>query len=121
MSRRILIVEDDPGIRNVLAEFLRLYGYEVRSAPDGTTGLAELAERGADVVLLDLMMPVVDGWAFRRDQLANPALARVPTVVITASYAEDADLAPLAVERVLRKPLDFDVLLQAIADAAGSD
>lgn len=113
---KVLLVEDDRAIREVVAEFLELSGCEVETAADGAEGMAAALANTPDVILLDLGMPVVDGFAFRRSQLAGE-LASVPTVVITASYTDDAELAALRAP-VLRKPLDFDELLAAVTEAA---
>ncbi|HEY5949691.1 MAG TPA: ATP-binding protein [Kofleriaceae bacterium] len=111
-SRRILLVEDDVDLCEALGEILEEHGHEVVSAPDGEAGLRQMREFRPDVVVLDLMMPKLDGWQFRIAQRGDPALVATPLVVISASnspaaLAVDADL-------YLRKPLDAETLLQAI-------
>ncbi len=113
-SRRVLVVEDDEGIRDALCDLLESEGFDVFSAVHGRDALDKLRGQGArpDVILLDLMMPVMDGWAFRSEQQKDPGLADIPVVVITAS--RQADLASLNPRAFLKKPIDFDELLRAL-------
>src|SRR6185437_10873013 len=76
----VLIVEDDADIRELLSSVLVLEGYPVVTAADGAEGLEQLRTAHPALVLLDLMMPSMDGWEFRRLQMLDPALAGVPTV-----------------------------------------
>lgn len=113
---RILVVEDDGAIRQTVAELLEEEGYEVACAVNGADALAQL-ERSAvpALILLDLTMPVMDGWTFRASQRRDPRLAAIPTVVLTASHAADPhavdDLAPAA---FLPKPFDLDRLIDTV-------
>jgi CheY-like chemotaxis protein len=81
-----LVVDDDVHIRESLSEYLQEEGFDVRSASHGLEAL-EVARRGPrpDVIVLDLLMPVMDGWDFRAAQLASPDLADIPVVVISAA------------------------------------
>jgi CheY-like chemotaxis protein len=112
---RILVVEDDPDIRETLSEALGFEGYEVTAASNGREALDAL-RRGprADVILLDLMMPVMSGWEFRRVQLDDPALAGIPVVVVSASAPGNA-----RPDRLLPKPFDIDDLLAVVAELVG--
>ncbi len=110
--RRILLVEDDVDLCEALGEILEERGHAVAYATDGEGGLRQMREFRPDVVVLDLMMPKVDGWQFRVAQRSDPALASTPLVVISASssataLAVDADM-------YLRKPLEIETLLEAI-------
>lgn len=106
---RILIVEDDPATRDLLRTCLERSGYSVATRPHGVAALEYLREGGSvGLILLDLYMPVMDGWEFRQAQLADPALATVPVVVISA--ADDVLVEPIEAEQVLKKPLDLDAL-----------
>lgn len=102
----ILLVEDDTDLREALAEFLADEGFgPVDTAANGAEALRKLHDGPPPgVILLDLMMPVMDGWAFRRAQLADSQLAPIPVVVLSA-----ADSLP-DVSASLRKPVDLDAL-----------
>lgn len=109
----ILIVEDDSDLRDMMSQLLTLEGYEPASAANGREALEYLREGHApELILLDLMMPIMDGWEFRREQERDPDLARVPVVVLSALDEQRAgDLRALA---FLKKPLDFDRLLSLV-------
>lgn len=85
MTKRILVVEDDTSIRELLVELLESEGYSVSSAINGLEGLKYLQTQGnPDLILIDLMMPVMDGYSFRTEQLKNSNWASIPTVVMSA-------------------------------------
>jgi CheY-like chemotaxis protein len=109
----VLIVEDDSDLREMMAQLLTLEGFQSATVANGKEALRYLSGSDTpDVILLDLMMPVMDGWEFRRVQQADPKLARVPTIVLSAlDQARAVDLKPAA---FLKKPLDFDRLLQLV-------
>jgi CheY-like chemotaxis protein len=109
----VLIVEDDADLREMMAQLLTLEGYAAQTVANGRDALSYL-EQGhhPDLILLDLMMPIMDGWEFRRRQRDNPSLAHVPVVVLSAlDQARAADLGGAA---FLKKPLDFDRLLELV-------
>jgi CheY-like chemotaxis protein len=115
-SRRtpcILIVEDDPDHRQLLETMLRLDGYETMTAANGADALDCMRTRRPCTVLLDLMMPRMDGWQFRRRQLEDPAFAAVPVVCMTGVANPEEVEMQLGVP-CLRKPLDVDALLTEI-------
>jgi CheY-like chemotaxis protein len=109
----VLVVEDDAELREMMTLWLASHGIGARTARNGLAALAELRRRPhPKVVLLDLMMPVMDGWEFRRQQLRDPFLAHIPVVVVSALTLHDsAELAPTA---VVPKPCDFDRLLAIV-------
>jgi CheY-like chemotaxis protein len=110
----VLIVEDDADLREMMAQLLWLEGFKSASVANGREALEYLhdsAER-PEVILLDLMMPVMDGWEFRRHQQADPALNQVPVIVLSALDASRA--ADLSAEAFLKKPLDFDRLIELV-------
>jgi CheY-like chemotaxis protein len=84
-ERRVLVVDDDPGIRRMVSLVLAGEGYDVRTAEDGRQALDLLASWHPAVILLDLMMPVMDGWTFLVAQQADPVLAPIPVIVMSAS------------------------------------
>jgi len=112
----ILVVEDDPGLRAAMTEALEDRGYEVACAGDGKDALAQLeASPAPSVILLDLAMPVMDGWSFRAAQRRDPRFAAIPTVVLSASIGADAcvldGLDPAA---ALAKPFDLERLIATV-------
>ena len=109
----VLIVEDDVELRDMMAQLLTLEGFVATSVANGREAL-EYLRRGdrPDIILLDLMMPVMDGWEFRRKQQSDPALAKVPVVVLSAlDHRRAAEVDAVA---FLKKPLDFDRLLELV-------
>jgi CheY-like chemotaxis protein len=113
----ILIVEDDLDIREALAEALGFEGYDVLLAENGQEALDVLRVGPLPhVILLDLLMPVMNGWEFRQEQLADPALAGIPVVVVSASAPGDA-----RPDRYLPKPFSIDELLVAVAELSAED
>jgi len=113
-QRRILLVEDDPDLREALGEALEESGHIVISAIDGSEGLRQMEDCRPDVVVLDLMMPRLDGWQFRLAQRSDPMLAGTPVVAISASSSATA--AAVDADLYLRKPFDAKTLLHAIDD-----
>lgn len=109
----ILIVEDDLDTREMLGRFLELEGYAVETASNGRQALERLEEGArACVILLDLMMPVMDGWQFRREQVRNEALASIPVIVVSAAGRDR--LQQVNADGYLAKPVDLDELLHQI-------
>jgi CheY-like chemotaxis protein len=109
----VLIVEDDEDLREMMAQMLTLEGFESAAVANGREALEYLhAAEKPDVILLDLMMPVMDGWEFRRQQQADPAIAPVPVIVLSA--LDQARASTLEADAFLKKPLDFDHLLSLV-------
>lgn len=109
----VFVVEDHPHLREFIAECLRGAGHEVRVAPDGRQALADLraSAETPDLILLDLVMPQMDGWSFRTEQLRDPRLAAVPVVVLTGGAGVPP---PVAIAGYLRKPVDRERLLEMV-------
>ena len=106
MSHTVLVVEDDVDIRQALMEILEEHGFAALGARDGAEAL-DLLSRAAELpclILLDLMMPVMDGASFREAQREDPRLASIPVVVLSAYRDVDRHAAPLDAVSVLRKP-----------------
>jgi CheY-like chemotaxis protein len=113
-SGLVLVVDDNPEIRSSLEEVLGEEGYQVVGVADGQEALDYLTTREEPrVILLDLMMPVMDGWQFRAEQKKNPKLANIPVIVISAMADAAQDIGA---ERVLSKPLSPEILLRAVKD-----
>jgi two-component system chemotaxis response regulator CheY len=118
--RRVLIVEDDAVVRAVLVESLRFEGYEVRAAADGAAALAVLGQWIPNLILLDLMMPGMDGWAFRDQQRALASVREVPVVVVSASRELSRAAEALHPAAVVPKPFDLDALLATVEQCAAA-
>jgi CheY-like chemotaxis protein len=108
MSDVVLIVEDERAARTGMEKILLLAGYAPVSAENGQEAL-ELLRAGvpASVILLDLIMPVMDGWAFRREQLRDPRLAHIPVIVLSALHHGWVEGVP----PTLPKPINVKQLL----------
>lgn len=110
---KVLVIEDDRTLRESLCEALQLEGFTVDGVENGEAGLRYLRNgQRPCVILLDLMMPIMDGWAFRRETLKDPALAGIPVVVMTAARPEREPIAP--VKAILAKPLEMEIVVDEL-------
>jgi signal transduction histidine kinase len=117
-QERILLVEDDRSIREVLRGILEEEGYVVTTAENGRRALEQLRSGGApDLIVLDLRMPIMDGWQFRAMQKADPVLATIPVLAVSADGSAKA--AAIDAAAYLRKPLSRGVMLNAIRRILG--
>jgi CheY-like chemotaxis protein len=116
----VLSVDDDKDIREILAETLEERDFEVASAANGVEALAYLrAEPAPLVILLDLMMPVMNGQEFRAEQLRDPALASIPVVVLSADGSAQAKARSLGALTGITKPIRLAHLLAVLQGLAG--
>jgi CheY-like chemotaxis protein len=114
-SRRVLVVDDEPIIRMVLADALADAGYSVVAARNAAEALDRAEQHPSDVVLLDLLMPGMDGFKFLRERQAHPRLSKVPVIVLSAAGVDGLrDAVELRASAVLSKPVDLDVLATVI-------
>jgi CheY-like chemotaxis protein len=114
---RALVVDDEPAIRDILSDALESEGYSVEQAENGAAALARVRDRRPDVIVLDLMMPVMDGATFVQTCHAEAVCRDVPIVVLSAAHGlsnRAGDLQPLGVRACLAKPFDLDTLLAII-------
>ena len=110
----VLIVEDDQDTREMLTSFLQLEGYLTETATNGREALDRLAGGiTANVIVLDLMMPVMDGWQFRRRQIEDAQLSKIPTIVVSAAGRDR--MAQISADAYLAKPIDMDELLSRVS------
>jgi two-component system response regulator AtoC len=114
-SPLIMVIDDDESVRSALTDLLQDEGYRVVAFADGGDGLGYLsAGETPDLVLLDLMLPTVDGWRFRAEQVMNPVLASIPVIVVTAAPATAHDSELDGDVDVVRKPFETRTLLSRI-------
>jgi len=114
MAKSVLIIDDDAGIADALSMLLGQDGYEVRVASDGEMALKLLeSPPRPQLILLDLSMPGMDGYAFLRHKRQSDALARIPTFVMSAGDMDHA-LGELQVSGWLRKPIKLEALQQLL-------
>ncbi len=111
-GRRVLLVEDDPDLRDALVDGLRERSYQVVAVANGREALEALRGQGSDVVVLDLMMPVMDGWEFRVAQKRDPELAGTPVVAVSAAGHSTA--AAIDADAYIEKPLRLPALTRTI-------
>jgi CheY-like chemotaxis protein len=112
---RVLVVDDDRDLREALCEVLLDAGYQVSSAANGLEALRQLADGAVlpDLLLLDVMMPIMDGYTFRQVQLADPRLATVPTIALSAGPL-DARLQAMRLAAWIPKPVSVAQLVGAV-------
>jgi DNA-binding response OmpR family regulator len=116
MPIKVLVVEDDDVIRQLITVNLELEGFEVLTATDGQQALDQVLEFAPDVITLDVMMPRLDGWATATQLRANPDTAHIKVVLLSAR-AQDADVQHgerLGVDAYLTKPFDPDELVKTV-------
>ncbi len=112
-ATRILLVEDDSGIRESVAEVLELEGYRVSAVGNGSDALEWLAREVPDVLLVDLVMPVMSGGELLARVKADPRLADVPAILMTAAIPTAQSPVPAA-DATLAKPFELDTLLEVV-------
>jgi CheY-like chemotaxis protein len=113
LLKSILIVDDDADVREMLSQFFAIEGYRVATAQNGQDALDQLRKgQQTDLILLDLMMPVMDGWQFRVEQQRDPQLAPIPVVVLSAVYNAREKAALLGAVDYMQKPVEFDKLIE---------
>jgi len=116
-ARRVLVVDDDPDILDALSEILEVEGYDVQRARNGREALQRLEQGLPDLVLLDLMMPVMDGWEFARSLAPG---ARPPIIVLSADRNVSAKAKEIGALGWLAKPFELSELLEAVRSVVPS-
>jgi CheY-like chemotaxis protein len=109
-SSSILVVEDDVGALNALTDLLEASGYTVHKAHNGQEALVEAKGRPPGMILLDLSMPLMDGWEFIRQQRLEPRIADIPVIVITALVSA----VPAGAKALITKPINVNRLMSLI-------
>lgn len=108
--RRVLVVEDDPAIRQLIAFALSDEGYEVEEAANGRTALERVERQHPDLIILDMKMPEMDGWQFAQHYRARYD-HRVPIIVLTAARDAAQRSGDIEAEDYVAKPFDLDQLI----------
>ena len=118
---RVLVVEDEPDMRDAIAMFLREENYSVDTAADGKEGLYKARNWDYDAIILDVMLPLMDGWTVARSLRADPQSAQLKIIAMTAhAMAGDREKALEAgCNDYHPKPIDFPRLLNQIQELAG--
>jgi DNA-binding response OmpR family regulator len=114
---RVLVIDDDPSIRQVIAYALNDAGYDVDEAADGQAALELVGRQHPDIILLDMKMPRMDGWQFAklyRERYGH----RTPIIVLTAAQDAAQRAADVAAASAVAKPFDLDVLVERVAAIA---
>jgi CheY-like chemotaxis protein len=110
----VLLVDDDDDFRESLAEFLAFRGYAVQTAESIGAAIHLSKALGPELILLDLSLPVTDGWDFLRERRKDPQLARIPVIVISGSFGVDYRAREAGASEVIKKPFDPKGLLPVI-------
>ena len=115
-ARRLLIVEDSPDYRILLERLFKREGFEVLTAGHGGEALDQLFQTPIkpNLILLDLMMPVMDGFEFRNRQLRDEKIADIPVILLTAHGNLESDPERLGIEHCLRKPVEKNQLVSLV-------
>ena len=116
-AQPVLLVDDDPGVRKTLARFLGRDGIAVVEADNGQQALTYLQGGGAaSVIVLDLRMPVMDGFTFRQQQRREPSLANIPVVILSGADTDRFD--ELDAVATVEKPASFTELAKVVRQLA---
>jgi CheY-like chemotaxis protein len=108
---RVLVVDDDPSIRKMIVAALRRDGYDFLEAPNGRDALDLMRAEHPDVVVLDLMMPIVSGWEVLEERASEPALKKIPVIIVSANRDPEVGAAMgQGVCAFLPKPFDIGAL-----------
>ena len=121
MRKRILIVEDVPANRDLLVQILE-DAYDLSCAADGASGVAAALREAPDLILMDLSLPVLDGWEATRQIKANPATRGTPVIALTAHAMRGDEERALAAgcDDYLTKPIDEDLLFVKLHKLLGA-
>jgi CheY-like chemotaxis protein len=115
--QNVLVVEDNDTTRQRIAAALQRRGYNVSEATDGLDALRKVTAARFNAIVLDLIMPHVDGWQFRSTQMRHPELARIPTVIVTVQPLREPARYALRSEDIVHKPFDDADLVAAVERA----
>jgi CheY-like chemotaxis protein len=121
LGRKILIVEDDEDIRDILKDFFEAEGCDVAAAVNGRAALDHLEEKGRpDLIFLDLMMPIMSGEEFVHHLKKNPDWAQTPIVIMSADHQTSKVAGELKIKNFVRKPITLRSLVAMAEEALGA-
>jgi CheY-like chemotaxis protein len=121
-SFRVLVVDDDPNIRRMIMAALRRYGYTFLEAANGKEALDLMRNEHPDVVVLDLMMPIVSGWDVLRERSSDPRLQSIPVIIISANRGPElATAMDKGICAFLPKPFDIAALASLVHSCIATD
>lgn len=120
-KRKILVVEDEPDTNFILMQMLEVSGFQAKTVFDGRGALAMVAAERPDAILLDIMMPGIDGWEVCQRIKRNPATAEIGVIFVTAYGGSDLDerAAEVGADVVLRKPVGLGQVIGAVSEVLG--
>ena len=113
-SNVVLVVDDDPDILEALSEILEAEGFDIRRARNGKEALERLEPEPPQLILLDLMMPVMDGWEFAQRMRQRPRVAHIPIIVLSADRNVGSKATDIGVVGHLAKPFELNDLLEMV-------
>ncbi len=120
--KTVFIVEDDSSIRETLQQVIEYLGFKVVTANNGQEGLEKLAtiERPC-LILLDLMMPVMDGWQFLQAKREQDIITTIPVVIVSAYFHARNNQLPEGVKSIIKKPVNIDMLIEQVTEYCKND
>ena len=118
--QHILVVDDDPAIRDVVSDILEMSAYVVETAANGVEALAAIRASPPAAVLLDLMMPVMDGWEFLRQCRQEAPCAPVPVAIMSAARDASSAAGAYGAQAFLAKPFALEAVLEVVERLAGA-
>lgn len=116
MSQRILVIDDEEDIRALMKLILEAAGFQVTLAHNGQEGLAAIATHGADLVVLDILLPDLNGWEICRRLKADPATQQIPIIILTVRslFKDQLQFDQLQLDGFISKPFEIHDLLTAV-------
>src|SRR5438105_6094073 len=115
-EKRVLVIDDEPPIREIIADALGEHGFQVEAAANGATALELMRRWAPDAIVLDLMMPRLDGSAFLELLRLNPEFQSIPVLLVTAAYAPQDAAERVGAKACLAKPFELDHLIEIVAE-----
>ena len=116
----VLVVDDEPLIRELVADALREVGFEIQCAANGVEAFDVLRGWLPSVIVLDLMMPQLDGLGFCEMLRLNPRFAKIPVLLVTAAYSPQAAAERIGASAILTKPFELDHLVEMVENLVGT-